>query len=252
MFTQWQQVEDWIKNNQLDKWIFTKNDRNLRPSEGGTPNDKIVDSEYYPGDSEQKLQLTKQALEQYGSRVYGYGFQGKRATDGMYCEVCLTGAGGYNVPIGVGAALQPSIDRDELKKQIMNEIKLEQFEKDRQAFEAEKREFQKDKEGVMGLAISYLKPVVSALSSKRIAGLDATEDVVTPRVSAPAVPGAAAPAAEEEEAIFTDEEQDKLYDILARFKKVEPDYLRLLESVVAMAEAGDSTYTMAKGFLIKD
>ena len=38
---------------------------------------------------------------------------------------------------------------------------------------------------------------------------------------------------------------------MARLKKVEPNYLALLESVVEMAESGDATYKMAKGFLLK-
>ena len=50
---------------------------------------------------------------------------------------------------------------------------------------------------------------------------------------------------------FTDEEGEKLTALMSRFKKVEPQYMELIEAVVEMAERGDSTYTMAKGFLIK-
>jgi len=244
MFTQWNQVEDWIRNNQLKKWIFTKNDRNNRSGEGAAPNDKILDSEYFPGDLEQKLQLTKQSLEQYGMRCYGYGFFGSKVTDGLYCEAQLSS--GSSLPIGIGTMMQtaPAIDKEQLRKEILNEIKLEQYEQERKEFEQERKEFQKEKEGVIGLAIGYLKPVLGALASKRVAGVDADADIAARKINA--VPG------DEEESPISDEEAEKIEDLIIRFKKVEPDYLRLLESVVTMAENGDATYTMARGFLIKD
>ena len=51
--------------------------------------------------------------------------------------------------------------------------------------------------------------------------------------------------------IFTDTESDKLFELMARFKAVEPQYLQLIENVVVMAEKGDPTYNMAKNFLVK-
>lgn len=242
MFTEWQQVENWINNNQLDKWIFTKNDRNSRSSEGGTPNDKIVDSEYLPGERDNKILLTKQMLEDCGIRVYGYGWQGKRATDGMFCEVQLAPVS--RMPISVGQVQQPMIDKDALRKEILNEIKLQQYEDEKKQFEQEKKEFQKEKEGVIGLAIGYLRPVLGALARKNVAGVDAPDEVIAEPV--------APLTSTQETKDFSPEEEDKVYTLMVRFKKCEPDYLRLLESVVTMAEAKDQTYTMAKSFLLKD
>jgi len=251
MFTQWDQVEDWIKNNQLKKWIFTKNDRNNRSGEGGAPNDKIVDSEYLPGEIDQKLQLTKQALEQYGSRVYGYGFYGSKCTDGLYCEVCLQCSPSYPMQPSVGTLPAQSFDKEAFRKEIMNEIKLKQFEDERAEFEKDKRDFQKEKEGVVGMLIGYLAPIAQARLGKRVAGIDAPGEVVTDPVAPLHNSEKNEEQEQEQPSPFTDEEEEKVYDLMVRFKKAEPDYLQLLESVVAMAEAGDQTYNMAKGFLIK-
>ena len=49
---------------------------------------------------------------------------------------------------------------------------------------------------------------------------------------------------------FTDEEEEELYALLAEFKSVEPDYLPMLRKVVEMAKANDTTYQMAKKFLV--
>lgn len=247
MFTQWQQVEDWINNSQLEHWIFTRSDRNNRSAEGGAPNDKILDSDYFPGDKQNKLQLTKQSLEQYGAHAYGFGWNGKKCTDGLYCDVQLIGTGispMNGVPM---IQQQPAFDKEAYKKEILNEIKLQQYEEERKNFEAEKREFEKKVNGAFGLAINYLTPIVQAFNKKNVAGVDAEAPVIAPPV--PLVP--AAPEVPEEESPFTDEEEDQILDLLTRFKKVEPDYMRLLESVVKLAESGDGMYTTAKGFLIK-
>lgn len=252
MLNQWQQVEDWLNNNKISHWIFTANNRSNRPKEsGGDPNDKIVDSAYLPEDRNDKMAITKQMLEQYGMRAYGIGWHDKKSTDGLCVEVQLNGGYGMMPMASVSGPAAPAVDAEALRKQIMNEIKLQQFEEEKKAFEEEKKEFQKEKEGVLGLAIGYLRPVLGALAGKRVAGIDAPGAVT----AEPVAPLNNAPAPVEqpsEEAVFTDEEEDRLYNLMMRFKKVEPQFIELIENVVKMAEAGDSTYTMARGFLLKD
>ena len=88
----------------------------------------------------------------------------------------------------------------------------------------------------------------------RVAGVDADEPVRAQRIVAERPEQQEQeqePEQPEQEAPFTDEEAEQLMALMVRFKAVEPDYLKLIESVVTMAENGDATYNMAKGFLIK-
>ena len=54
----------------------------------------------------------------------------------------------------------------------------------------------------------------------------------------------------QQQEIFTEQEADKLFDLMARFKQAEPQYMEMIEKVVAMAENGDATYKMAKSVLV--
>ena len=88
-----------------------------------------------------------------------------------------------------------------------------------------------------------------------VAGLDG-EDMEAAKIKpvdpdSPETPADGGEQESEQENIFTDEESDKLYELMARFKKVEPQYLELIENVVKMAESGDNMYAMAKNFLLK-
>ena len=173
---------------------------------------------------------------------------------------------------------------DETRKAVLAEVERREYEKEKAAFEKEKAEFEKDKETAIGLAIGYAKPLLTVLKDKmalsNVAGTarDARRPVtakaiqpITPEESEQIDPDQHdtdtsqtqeqvdgildnnpnnEPGTNQEDP-FTDEEGEKLAELMARFKAVEPDYLQLLESVVEMAEKGDSTYTMAKGFLLK-
>lgn len=153
---------------------------------------------------------------------------------------------------GVGGG----VDIDKLTSDIENRLRV-QFEKERlerewKELREEQKQLKSDQSSAIGLLAGYLAPIAKHLSPtmSRVAGLDAEKPVRT----APIQTIDTAPAnttQEAEESAFTDEESDKLYDLMARFKAVEPQYMELLESVVKMAEAGDSTYTMARGVLLK-
>jgi hypothetical protein len=153
---------------------------------------------------------------------------------------------------GVGG----SVDIEKLTSDIENRLRV-QFEKERlerewKELREEQKQLKSDQSSAIGLLAGYLAPIAKHLAPtmSRVAGLDAEQPVHT----APIQTIETAPAnttQETEECAFTEEESDKLYDLMARFKAVEPQYMELLESVVKMAEAGDATYTMAQGFLLK-
>lgn len=254
MFTTVQQIESWIRDNNLTHWIFTRGDRSLPKGDGAEPNDKILDSDYLGDDLEQKIELTKRILNDYQGRIYGTGWYGKKATGGLWCEVQLFG-GGSNPTNGVGAT-QPPFDigklEESISKRIHAEIEAENYKRERADFEREKKEFEEAKTSVIGQLVETFAPYIPVLKNlggqrRMVAGVDANEPVH----AAPIVADAPETEEPETESPFTDEEADQLFALMARFKAVEPDYLKLIESVVTMAESGDSTYKMAKNFLVK-
>ena len=272
MFTKWHEVEDWISDNNITRWAFYRNNP-INRLDDAKINDLIVNSlawdkdENNPTDISRKLELTKKYLEQYGERCYGIGYANKNSSrGGLFCEVCLSSAQpqapvGFTpqIPVGTG-----SVDEAALTERIKKELRLEydqrDFERERKAFEDEKKQFNADKAGVIGFVVDAFKPYLPALSgltkqNRMVAGLDG-EDMEAAKIKpvdpdTPEAPADGEPQEPEQENIFTDEESDKLFELMARFKKVEPQYLELIENVVKMAESGDNMYAMAKNFLLK-
>ncbi|MBO5933022.1 MAG: hypothetical protein J6Q19_04780 [Bacteroidaceae bacterium] len=253
MFTNWDQIESWIRDNQFVHWVFFKGNPNDREDKA---NDKIADSNYYTGGDEDKLAMTKKYLMLHGGHAYGLGFKSPNTTQGgTICEVRLDPEIQVAAPAsGVGIPPQSIGElRESLRKELQTEWDKKECEKMRKDLEADRKAFEAEKQSAMGFLVGYLAPLGKAFLQKKVAGVDTAAPVeaepvhpiVAKEVAAP-VPGSQA-----EQDPFTDEEADKLYDLLARFKKVEPQYMQLIEAVVEMAEKGDQTYTMAKGFLIK-
>jgi hypothetical protein len=133
-------------------------------------------------------------------------------------------------------------------------MEAQKYKEERAAFEKEKKEFEEEKKSTIGALVHYFAPIGQQLLQRHMMPRVAGVDVEEPVHAAPIVvdkPEDAPEHEEENESPFTDEEEAKIFDLMCRFKKIEPDYLSLLESVVKMAESGDTTYTMAKGFLVK-
>ena len=254
MFTQWQQVESWIRDNGINSWRFSY-DRTGTQTDGETTsqtrsNRLAVLSDAFPGDLDEKIALTKRRLmAEANQTLYGYGKRGKENTGLMYCEVRLVDElqqpGAQTVS---SVPVYPQFDEAaisaRIRKEVMQEMELKRYEDERKSFEQEKRAFEAEKASAIGLLVHHLSPVLSALGQKRVAGVDASAPVQAQPIT----------TIEQEEMIneiFTDEESDKLFDLMARFKAAEPEYMQLIECVVKMAESGDGTYTMAKGFLLK-
>ena len=255
MFTTWDQIRTWIEDNNFPRWIFYKNDPEERTDKA---NDKIIDSNNFTvSDMEDKLAMTEKYLRQYGGKVWGVGFKSTNYTgDGVQCTARLEA---QQPTSGIGSpydAQNIGELRESIKREIRAEIENENYKREKAEFEREKKEFEEEKKSAIGAVIHYFAPIGQMLMQKHInpmrnvAGVDANEDVHAARIVAPKTD---APETEEpeQESPFTDEEADELFALMAEFKKVEPDYLKLLRSVVEMAKNGDATYTMAKGLLIK-
>ena len=254
MFTSWDQVESWIRDNNFAHWIIYK----TRPEDGEKGNNIIADSKFYTGDEADKIAMTKKYLLLNGGRGYGVGFATPNSTvGGVVCEIRLEDetAQPVNGAQGLGGYQSIGELRDQITREIKAQIKAEQYEAEKKQFEKEKAEFEEEKKTAIGALVHYFAPIGQMLLEKRmmprVAGVDAEEPVhaapiVTERHETPED----APEEPQDEP-FTDEEAEQLMQLMVRFKAVEPDYLKLIQSVVEMAERNDPTYTMAKGFLVK-
>ena len=262
MFTSWEQVEEWLRDNNFAHWIVYRS----RP-DGDEKNNIIADSKFYTGDEADKIAMTKKYLMLAGGRGYAVGFATPNTTvGGVVAEIRLEGQNEPSNSVS-GLAGYGSIGelRESITREIRAQIKAEQYEAEKKQFEKDKAEFEAEKQTAVGALVHYFAPIGRMLMEKkimpmpRVAGLDANTDVRARRIvpedgdpidkpqDTPEQPADEQPQDEP----FTDAEAEQLMALMVRFKAVEPDYLQLIEAVVKMAESGDSMYNMAKGMLLK-
>ena len=257
MFTKWQQVEEWIRDNGLTWWRFTYDKTGNNTDGDGNAiqtrsNRVAILSDAFPGDFEEKIALTRRRLMTETNQVlYGNGKRGKENTGMMYCEVRLVDELQQpgTQPVSSPAAY-PIVDEEKIaeriRKEVRQEMELQRLQDERKNFEREKKEFEAEKASAIGMLVHHLSPVISAMGQKRVAGLDAQEPVH----AAPVQPIQTDEETVIEDSVFTDEESDELFELMARFKAVEPSYMTMLRRVVKMAESGDNMYNMAKSVLL--
>lgn len=261
MFTKWSEIEDWIRDNSFVHWVITSKKPDERDDKS---NDKIIDSNYYAGDFEDKLAMTHKYLQMHAGKVlYGVAYKTPGTNvGGTICEIRLEPE--YAQPQGSVAGIgggYPSIGEltDTITKQVKAELEAQRYKDERAAFEKEKKEFEQKEQAVWGLIVNKVGPAVLGNilggkgSGRLVAGIDAEAPVHTDPLQ-PIVPDK---GAEEQELVdmadvFTDEESEKLFDLMRRFKAVEPEhYLTLIEKMVTMAEEKSGMYETAKSWLLK-
>ena len=264
MFTSWEQVEEWLRDNNFAHWIVYRS----RP-DGDEKNNIIADSKFYTGDEADKIAMTKKYLMLAGGRGYAVGFATPNTTvGGVVAEIRIEGQNEpSNGTSGVGGYQSIGELRESITREVRAQIKAEQYEADKKKLEKDKADFEAEKQSAVGALVHFFAPIGQMMMQKhimpRVAGLDANTDVRARRIvpedgrpvddpeqkseDAPEQPADEQPQDEP----FTDEEAEQLMALMVRFKAVEPDYLQLIEAVVKMAESGDSMYNMAKGMLLK-
>lgn len=254
MFTQWSQVEEWIRDNGLNSWRFLYDRTGVSTDSDGNSsqvrsNRVAIMSDAFPGELEEKIALTRRRLmNEKNVCLYGYGKRGKENTGMLYCEVRLVDEVQQPSTQAVSSPAIPYPNEEQIAARVRREVQLEfenqMYLKERKQFEEDKKQFEAEKQSAIGMLVHHLSPLFSAMGQKRVAGVDADAPVHAQPIH----------AVQEEDAgevLFEDEESDKLFDLMARFKAVEPRYLELLENVVKMAESGDSMYNTAKMVLLK-
>lgn len=260
MLTSWDQVRAWIDDNNFKRWILYKDNTKI---------DKILDSSCFAvSDRDDKIAMTEKYLRMAGGRAFACGYANAGKEDATIAEIRLT----EEATAGVGGSQQQPFNIGELRESITREIraqiKNEQYEQEKAAFEKAKKEFEDEKQSALGAIIHYFAPIGQLMLQKRmgmplrqVAGVDADGQVHAkpivvdrePETQEPETQEPQEQETQEQEAsvwdVFTDEEGDKIGALMAKWKKADPDYLSLLESVVTMAVNGDENYTLAKRFL---
>lgn len=252
MLTSFEQVRDWITDNGLKRWVLYR-DRNKT--------EKLLDSASFPSDEADKIAMTEKYLRLNGGTAYAMGATTNAASDlSLVCEIRLQEAQPAAVN-GMGYAPQP-VDEDKIAARIETKLRAEyerkEYERRLADLEKREKELRENENSAMGALTHYFAPIGKALLQRgmlrNVAGVDAKEPVQAQAIQAlhDDEPETQVPDTQEpEDDVFTDEESNRLFELMKRFKAVEPQYLDLIENVVVMAENGDATYTMAKGFLLK-
>ena len=256
IFKDFAQVRQWIEDNRLLRYNISTS----RASTTESRENSYVFCYNKDGSPEENLRTLERRLQAHaGMRLYGKGWRTEGGNvGGYYCEIEYGYMPEYMKPfmqpqgVGIGA---PAVDPEKLERDITEKLtmqfKLQQLENERKDFEREKKEFEAKKTSAVGMLLNYFAPVAQAWAQKqglmKVAGSPVEADRIVPvgedneNVDEP----------EEATPELPDEEAQRGSDLLVRFRKVEPDYLELLESVVTMAENGDTMYNMAKATLLK-
>lgn len=254
MFTKWEQVEEWIRDNNFAHWVFYR----TNPNESTEKiNNIIADSNFYTGGDEDKIAMTRKYLLMNGCKAYGVGFRTPNTTQGgIVCEVRLEQEISQVTQPTAGVGMP--CDMESLRASIIQEIRAEyerkEYERKRSEFEREQKAFEEQKNSVIGLLTQHLAPFAQALITgrgARVAGVDTQEPVVAqPIIPIQEQEQQQTEDMAQQQEIFTEQEADKLFELMARFKQAEPQFMEMIEKVVAMAESGDARYTAAKAFLV--
>ena len=248
MLTSFDQVKDWILDNSFKRWIFYKD---------SSCKEKIIDSKAFAvSDQADKLAMTEKYLRMAGGHAFGHGFadNGSDAERATVCEVRLedmsaqpaNGVGGYP-PLNIGDldAMEARME-GRLRKQIQAEMREADYQKRLADVERREKELDSERQSALGAIMHYFAPIGQQMLQskllKNVAGLDANEPVH-------ADPIQPITTDQPEEPMFTDEEDEKITELMAAWKAADPDYLKYLEKIVELCTSGDSKYTMAKSFL---
>lgn len=238
----------WITNNGLIRWsISTK--------ESGSDNARIFESNP-EASREAELERMRTVLElSTNANLYVFGAVKEGKTVGNFSERW------NNIPDGEAVAGLPpvqqvqqpvvvegTITKEELEIRIKKAIEEYQFKLDKIKFEEEKKEFRAEKKefddfknGAIGQiierAMPYLGKIMPLKPQQPVAAVAGVGNTVVNAV--PVQPVAAQGKTGGVEEVFTDEEGDKLYELMAKYKEFDRDnYLQVLEKLVTIATEG--------------
>ena len=234
---------NWLNDNGIDEWqLSTSSNRQgnsyIFKSEDDTPREQEIE------------RMTRQLAYCQNAIIYVFGKKKGKPNVGNFTETWVNSGSGTTSaapqPISGTPVFQSDIDA-RIEAAIMKERlawQQREVERERREIAELRKEYEKEKESVLGLLIDKAAPVISGLLSRRtpqpaIAGTPG--DVTAPRII-PADPGA------QDTSPFSDDEADELYALMSRYKAVDPGYLSLIRRFVTFAESGEEI-TFAGGLV---
>ena len=237
----------WLNDNGIDEW-------QLSTSSNRQGNSYIFKSEDDIPREQEIERMTRQLAYSQNSIIYVFGKKKGKSNVGNFTETWVNSGNGAapsaaQVISGMPALSQADIDA-RIETAIMKERlawQQREVERERKEIAEMKKEYEKEKESVLGILIDKAAPVISGLLSRRtpqvaIAGTDG--DVSVPRVIPVGTDGKKGQTNATEETLadtgaFTDDEADELYSLMSRYKAVDPDYMTLIRRFVSFAESGE-------------
>lgn len=195
----------------------------------------------------------------YGSYFILEGKENAASNKGSFCfEFSNEGAPAVGAMMQMPQPTSSGLSELDIAARIKNavdEVKLDFANKDLERRERElaekEKEFRAEKESTIGIIVDRIGKVIPKIFPQvAVAGMPGEEVPVPASV-------AKQPQHDEEAieiATVENDEQDEataeLESLLERFAAVEPEWLPLLRRMVEMAESRDTTYNMARNFLL--
>lgn len=259
----WGEIQAWMQDNGIQRW-------NISRTQDKQDNNNVFVYDKEKSLDENKL-ICERSLDRFaGDVMYITGWRTEAAKTGGFFAMILYERNASAAPTatmqpqvgglyGVGSQVDIGALTADIEQRISNRYEKERLERLEKDLREEKRDLEAQKNSAMGILAQTLAPFAQQLAGKlaplpKVAGLDAAEDVQAAKIHAAQEPQAeqAETVEEDVEEIFcTEAEYRKMLALMERFAAVEPQWLALLEAVTTLAENGDNTYTMAKGFLLK-
>lgn len=262
---------EWLKLNNIYHW-------SLHLTANTQANNKVfesIDDNRIEDEYERMRQVTSLCQNR---ELYVYARLIKAGNNNNYSEKWCnmpenTGVNGVAHPATIGAAELATmgyLTPEEADKRIAAALEAERFRREKEDFEkaqkefkAEKKEFDNFKHSAIGALLEKGLPYLGAVlgiepkadAYRRVAGTtDATTaNVIQPKSyeasdedtdtdnqeESPTPPAQAVPVAAEEPEVFGEEESDKLFELMQRYKEFDPEYLSVIEKIVNIATSGE-------------
>lgn len=188
------------------------------------------------------LEGKENAASNKGSFCFEFSNEGAPAVGSMMqMQMPQPASSGMN-EIDVEARIKNAVDAVELK------FRTQDLERRERELAEKEKEYRAEKASTIGIIVDRIGKVIPKIFPQvAVAGMPGEEVPVPASV-------AKTDTIDAEDAEIATEEQDaataELESLLERFAAVEPEWLPLLRRMVEMAEAQDSTYTMARNFLL--
>lgn len=253
-------VLQWLDMNGIQQWTIFQ-------GSGANGQGKIFESNIEMSlESEierfrQVMALSENALVKIVGKV------NPKQNTGVFVETWTNSSPAQSHSMSIGSA--PAYDADFIDSKIKAAVAEERMlwrekelvKRENNLAEAEK-EFKRNQEGIVGILIEKAGPFISQfMPHAAVAGVEAPTPVAPIPVKTMTAESDATMEAEETEEpeVFTVEESDRLYSVIARYKEADPEYLEVLEGLVNFVCSGEPLsvfgakidYSMVKNVILQ-